>query len=273
MANEVRFRRNLMRGILNTSISNVATSTTAFSSHALPAIYDAAGGGPSGNNFMHMAITLGPTSPSPEIIYVTEVTIGSGTFAILRGKELTTAQTWPAGTEWVLAPTVRDYPQTTTFRPAIAADNSNPTFASTAGVWTSLPHTTVSTLLFPGGSSNCFTGDTIEVWGSLLAKVTSGATKLSLDVQLSNFVSTWQVGIELGAEGLVYTHSTTYQFLQFQGATQAPSDSAGNTLSGEILYLADGAGTFGCNAASPDTNVDVWLGWRVSCPAVFGNTP
>lgn len=272
MANEVRFRRNLMRGTLNASLSNVATSTTAFSSHALPAIYDAAGGGPLGGNVMHMAITLGPNAPSPEIIYVTEVTIGTGSFAILRGKELTTAQTWPAGTEWVLAPTVRDHIQMVSTRQYLASDNSNPTFASTSGVWTVLPHT-YPTTFFPGGSSNCFTGDTIEVWGSLLAKVTSAATKLSIDVQLSNFANTWQVGIEAGAQGLIYTHSTTYQFLQFYGSTRAPSDSAGNTLVGEILYLADGAGTFGCNAASPDTNVDVWLGWRVSCPAVFGNTP
>ncbi|TDQ01240.1 hypothetical protein [Labedaea rhizosphaerae] len=67
-------------------------------------------------------VLLNPATKTHEKVWVTAHAAGATTLTVVRGRENTAAQAWPAGTQWVCAPTARDglYPVTT--RSALPAD-------------------------------------------------------------------------------------------------------------------------------------------------------
>jgi hypothetical protein len=89
-------------GTLSTAaaVSDTSLSATLFTGLA---------GGAYSTGYVLPLVLHDPSVPIHEVVWVTAHTAGSSTVTVIRGKELTSAQAWPAGTQIVCAPTaVRD---------------------------------------------------------------------------------------------------------------------------------------------------------------------
>jgi hypothetical protein len=51
-------------------------------------------------------VLINTATPAREVVWVTGHTSASNSVTVVRGKEGTTAQAWPSGTQWICAPTV-----------------------------------------------------------------------------------------------------------------------------------------------------------------------
>lgn len=101
MANERRSRTNFVLGTLTTAVGTTDTTLAGAAFASLPVI-DATS---------HAAISLIDTTNGVyEIVTVTAHTAAATSVTVLRAQEGSTAQTWAAGSTFVAAPTVRDFP-------------------------------------------------------------------------------------------------------------------------------------------------------------------
>lgn len=258
-ANPTRVRGNFLKGTLSSTLNLADTTTNAFSGQDLLFSFSAYAGG---TNTHHMAVIIDPAALEPEILYITDTDLTAAT--IVRSREGTIAATSNAiGTPYIVAPTTRDYTQGWAGPFALASANSNPTFANTSGVWTSLPHSTSGANLIR--SATVRAGDLFEVHIELVAKVTAGTDYIALDLQLAGLTGNPMVGSSSGATGLALTKSTAYTHLHAYGSAEVPEDGL---ITPAVFYKASGAGTFGCNASLPETNFDVISSWRVTPSAV-----
>lgn len=67
-------------------------------------------------------ILLNPATKTHEKAWITAHTSGTSTATVVRGMENTTAQAWPAGTQWISAPTIRDGLSLVPTRSALPSD-------------------------------------------------------------------------------------------------------------------------------------------------------
>lgn len=93
----IRAPKDFVFGTLSTAaaLSDNTVSSTAFA--ALPTTYSP--------TFVLPMILLNPAGNTYEVVWVTGHTSGSSVVNIVRGKEGTTAQAWPSGTQIICAPT------------------------------------------------------------------------------------------------------------------------------------------------------------------------
>lgn len=83
--------------------SAAAIGDTSISSAAFAALGT---GYTAGTNPVVLPIVLGnPATGAHEVVWVTGHTAASTSVTVVRGKESTSAQAWPSGTQWVCAPT------------------------------------------------------------------------------------------------------------------------------------------------------------------------
>jgi hypothetical protein len=100
MAYEYRIPADYMFGTLTSSVSLSDTTLSSAEFSNLRVI---------SSNQTHTPITLlDPTARTYEIVWAITHTSGSSGITVLRGKESSVAQDWPAGTQWLCTPTVRD---------------------------------------------------------------------------------------------------------------------------------------------------------------------
>lgn len=262
VANYQRVWKNLYEGFLDAALTNVATSTAAFTADNIDVFYTAAA---ALYGAVHVPILIGtPSLGDTEIVYVTGA--GAGLVTIARGKEGTTGIAHAFGDPWAIVPTVRDYPKKNDFFMATPVANTNPTFASTAGAYVGLPHTGTMTMKVPA-----YKGDMLEAWFSLLAKVTVNTSRLFLDIEVNDGTAIYRIGDDAGAgsaAGLVYTQSTDYVHIIARGSVCVQNDAVTTPLTITPVYNATGAGTFGCDDASPTTAIAVQGGFSVQVAGV-----
>lgn len=101
MTYECRLTQNYTYGSLSTAL---APSDTLVQS---PEFAWAVPGGLSTGKYMPITLQ-DPALKAVEVVWANAHTAGSSVCTMLRGKEGSTARSWPAGTSWVQAPTVRD---------------------------------------------------------------------------------------------------------------------------------------------------------------------
>lgn len=98
MANESRVPLNYFSGTLTTA---AAISDTTLASSAFAAL------GTGYTTGLYLPLTLGDGT-NFELVWLTGHTAASSNATVVRGKEGTSARAWPAGTQILCAPTVRD---------------------------------------------------------------------------------------------------------------------------------------------------------------------
>lgn len=59
-------------------------------------------------------VLLNPTARIHEKVWIVAHSAASETVTVVRGRELTSAQEWPTGTQWIIAPTIQDGQQRAT---------------------------------------------------------------------------------------------------------------------------------------------------------------
>lgn len=101
MANEYRRLLNGVYGQLGAQVLSSATSIVDSSFATLPVITGTA-------DIIPLSFSALNGAQTPEIFWVTAHASGSSTVTVVRGKEGTTAKTWPLGTVWAQAETTRD---------------------------------------------------------------------------------------------------------------------------------------------------------------------
>lgn len=100
MAYEYRTPADFLFGSLTNA---AAVSDTSLSS----ADFGTLGSGYSSAVYLPIVL-LNPATKTHEKVWLTAHTAGATTATVLRGCEGTQAQAWPAGTQWIVAPTIRD---------------------------------------------------------------------------------------------------------------------------------------------------------------------
>lgn len=113
MAHEIRWLQNFKFGTLSSaaSLSDTVLSSSGFASLASNL-----------TTTVYMPIALiNPATGAFEIVWATAHTAAATTITVVRGREGTSAQAWPAGTTWLVGPTLYDalYP---TVRASIPSD-------------------------------------------------------------------------------------------------------------------------------------------------------
>lgn len=100
MAYEYRYTQDFTYGTLSTAaaVSDTSLSSVDFASLA---------SGFSVGNYLPMVL-LNPATKTHEKVWLTGHAAGAETATVVRGRESTGAQAWPAGTQWIVSPTVRD---------------------------------------------------------------------------------------------------------------------------------------------------------------------
>lgn len=262
VANYQRVRKNLLYSNLDGALTDVATSTAVFTADGFDTLYSDAA---ALYGAVHIPLMIGtPSVFDTEIVYI--VGAGGGNVTIQRGREGTAGIAHASGDPYALVPTVRDYPRANDFFMAFPVSNTNPTFASTSGAYVALPHTGTMTMSVPA-----YKGDMLEVWFSLLAKVTVNTTRLFLDIKVDDGTATYLIGDNAGggsAAGLVYTQSTDYVHLIARGSVCVQNDADIVPVTITPVYQSTGAGTFGCDDASPTTAIAVQGGFSVQVAGV-----
>lgn len=100
MTYESRLSLNYVFGTLTDAASASQTTLTSADFAALP---------PGLSTAAYVPITLqDPSTKVCEIVWANAHTAGATTVTVVRGKESTTARSWPAGALWTQAPTLRD---------------------------------------------------------------------------------------------------------------------------------------------------------------------
>lgn len=101
MANDYRYPSDYKFGTLTTAAAIADTSlVSAEFAGLLGGVY---------SSTIYLPVVLhDPAVPAFEIVWVTAHTAASTTVTVLRGKESSSARAWPSGTQWLVAPTVRD---------------------------------------------------------------------------------------------------------------------------------------------------------------------
>lgn len=101
MANEYRRLLNGEYGQLGGPVTSSATSIVDSSFTILPTITGTA-------EYIPLSFSAINGSQKPEVVWVTAHASGSSTVTVVRAKETTTAKSWPLGTQWAQAETLRD---------------------------------------------------------------------------------------------------------------------------------------------------------------------
>lgn len=100
MANEYRVPADFMYGTLTSAVSLSDTSLSSSEFSGVRTI--------SGTSTFTPIVLLDPSSRRYEVVWLTTHGTGATTATVLRGKETSVAQDWPAGTQWLASPTTRD---------------------------------------------------------------------------------------------------------------------------------------------------------------------
>lgn len=101
MATEYRRILNGVYGQLSAQVLSSATSITDSSFQSLPVITGTA-------EYIPLSFSALNGTQTPEVFWVRSHASGSATVTVDRAKEGTTAKTWPTGTQWAQADTIRD---------------------------------------------------------------------------------------------------------------------------------------------------------------------
>lgn len=100
MTYEFRNPLDFTYGTLSTAAS--ISDTTLSSADFAPL-----GTGYSTANYLPIVL-LNPVTKTHEKVWITAHTAASTSVTVVRGRESTSAQAWPSGTQWIVAPTARD---------------------------------------------------------------------------------------------------------------------------------------------------------------------
>jgi hypothetical protein len=95
--------RNALDFVFGTLTSAAAVSDTSLAS----ADFASLSSGYNTGNYLPLVL-LSPATHQHEKCWVTAHGSGATTATVVRGRESTSAQSWPSGTQWIVAPTLRD---------------------------------------------------------------------------------------------------------------------------------------------------------------------
>lgn len=95
--------RNPLDFTFGTLSTAAAISDTTLSS----ADFSPLGSGYTTSNYLPIVL-LNPATKTHEKVWITAHTAASTSVTVVRGRESTSAQAWPSGTQWIVAPTARD---------------------------------------------------------------------------------------------------------------------------------------------------------------------
>lgn len=100
MSYEFRYIQDFQFGTLTTAAS--VSDTTLVSAQ-----FAAIGTGFGASTYIPIVL-LNPSAQTYEVVWLTGHSASSTSITVVRGREGSTAQAWPSGTQWVTGPTVRD---------------------------------------------------------------------------------------------------------------------------------------------------------------------